>query len=210
MPSPMDRLIEGYREFRATAWAEHRRRFERLAERGQRPRALVIACSDSRVDPQMIFNAGPGEPFVVRNVANLVPPYAPDAEYHGTSAAVEFAVRVLEVDDVVVMGHGRCGGIVALLEGAPPEAADFVAPWVAMATPARERARAALGAQAPAEALQLCCEHESVKLSLANLRSFPWLAARERDGLLALHGCHFAVATGALWKLGADGAFAPV
>src|SRR3712207_9118942 len=104
----MERLIDGYRRFRAEAWRRHRDLFEALASRGQSPRALVIACSDSRVDPQMIFGAAPGELFVIRNVANLVPPYAPDADYHGTSAAVEFAVRALVVRDVIVLGHADC------------------------------------------------------------------------------------------------------
>ncbi|MFC7540562.1 carbonic anhydrase [Siccirubricoccus deserti] len=118
----MDALIDGYRRFRAETWPQQRARFEALAAEGQSPQTMVIACSDSRVDPQMIFSAAPGELFVVRNVANLVPPYMPDAAFHGTSAALEFAVRVLRVRQVVVLGHAQCGGVRALLEGAPPEA----------------------------------------------------------------------------------------
>jgi carbonic anhydrase len=197
----VDRLIAGYRAFRETAWPEYKNRFARLAEEGQRPRALVIACSDSRVDPQMIFNAGPGELFVVRNVANLVPPYAPNGDYHGTSAAIEFAVRTLRVKDLVVMGHGRCGGIATLLAGDPDGSFDFVHPWVSIAAPARARAIAALGAKSPPEALQLRCEHETVKTSLENLRSFPWIAEAERRKELHLHGCHFDVGTGELQHL---------
>ena len=118
----MDELIDGYRRFRRETWPQGEARFGVVAREGQRPRTLVIAVLDSRVDPQMIFGAAPGELFVVRNVANLVPPYAPDAAYHGTSAAIEFAVRGLEVEQVVVLGHAQCGGIRALLEGTPAEA----------------------------------------------------------------------------------------
>ena len=133
----MQALIDGYRRFRANAWLERRRLFETLAVEGQAPRALVIACADSRVDPAMIFDAAPGELFIVRNVANLVPPYAPDAAYHGTSAAIEFAVCVLEVPDIVVLGHANCGGVRALLEGVPDGARDFVGPWISIAIEAR-------------------------------------------------------------------------
>ena len=121
----MDRLLNGYRRFRRDRWPERRQQFETLADTGQRPRALVVSCADSRVDPGMIFDAGPGELFVVRNVANLVPPFAPDKAYHGTSAALEFAVRILEVPDILVMGHAMCGGVRALLEGAPAGASDL-------------------------------------------------------------------------------------
>jgi carbonic anhydrase len=133
----MDRLIEGYRRFRSTQWPERRASFEALAQQGQSPRAMVIACSDSRVDPAMIFAAGPGELFVIRNVANLVPPYGPDAEPHATSAALEFAIRVLQVPDVIVMGHAMCGGISALLQGSPHPVGDFLGPWMRIAEPAK-------------------------------------------------------------------------
>jgi carbonic anhydrase len=190
----MQRLIDGYRRFRAETWPRERGRFEALAEHGQRPRAMVITCADSRVDPQLIFGAAPGELFVVRNVANLVPPYAPDAAYHGTSAALEFGVRVLAVRDLVVLGHGQCGGVRALLGGAPAEAADFVAPWMRIARPARDRALAC----EPAEARQEACEHEVVRLSLANLMTFPWVREAVETGRLRLHGMHFAIHTGVL------------
>ena len=190
----MEDLIEGYRRFRAETWARERDRFEALAERGQSPRALVVACADSRVDPQMIFSAAPGELFVVRNVANLVPPYQPDAAYHGTSAALEFGVRVLAIRDLVVLGHGQCGGVRALLEGAPAEAADFVVPWMRIARPARDRVLAC----EPAEARQEAGEHEVVRLSLANLMTFPWVREAVEAGRLRLHGMHFAIHTGVL------------
>ncbi len=136
----MEKLIAGYRSFRSKNWVEHRALFESLAENGQRPQALVIACVDSRVDPAMIFDSAPGTVLTVRNVANLVPPYAPDHAYHGTSAALEFGVRVLEVRDLIVLGHSSCGGVQALLNGAPEKGRDFIAPWMELARPALERA----------------------------------------------------------------------
>lgn len=199
----MQHLLDGYARFRTSAWPGRRALFEHLAAQGQRPRTLVIACSDSRVDPAMIFDAGPGELFVVRNVANLVPPYQPDGRYHGTSAALEFGVRVLQVQHLVVLGHGRCGGIEALLRGAPDSAQDFVAPWMGIAAPARARA---LQCDTP-EAQQQCCEYEAVKLSLANLMTFPWIAERVGNGALHLHGAWFAVHTGVLDLLQPDGSF---
>jgi len=193
----MNRLLDGYRRFREETWPAQRDRFMALAEQGQRPETMLIACSDSRVDPQMIFSAAPGELFVVRNVANLVPPYMPDANLHGTSAAVEFGVRVLQVRQLVVMGHALCGGIRALLEGVPPAAGDFVAGWIGIA----ERARAvALRCDAP-DAQQQAGEHEAVRISLANLMTFPWVAEAVAEGRLTLRGAHFGVATGRLMLL---------
>lgn len=197
----MDALIDGYRRFRAETWPRERARFEELAARGQRPHTMVIACSDSRVDPQMIFSAGPGELFVVRNVANLVPPYMPDAQFHGTSAAVEFAVRVLKVDRIVVMGHALCGGISALLNGAPPEVQDFVAGWIGIAQRART---VALRCDVP-EQRQEVAEHEAVRISLDNLMTFPWVREAVAAGTLSLHGAHFGVATGRLVLVPAQG-----
>jgi carbonic anhydrase len=151
----MEDLIAGYRRFRAGTWRHERSRFDELSKFGQKPRALVIGCSDSRTDPQMLFNAAPGELFVIRNVANLVPPYGPDDQPHESSAAIEFAVRVLKVPQIIVMGHAMCGGIQALLNGAPAEVSDFVGQWVCIAEPARARAMTA-----PAERQQDICEHE--------------------------------------------------
>ena len=203
----MDDLLAGYRRFRAEAWPQHRERYLRLSQEGQSPRTLVIACADSRVDPQLIFDAGPGELFVVRNVANLVPPYMPDSAYHGTSAAIEFAVRGLNVRDIIVMGHGQCGGIHMLLNGAPDHLTDFVSGWVEIAAPARKAAFACIGS--PAEK-QLAAEHEAVKTSLANIHTFPWVVDAIAAGTLRLSGLHFAVATGKLTRLGEDGTFQPV
>ena len=199
----MDSLIDGYRKFRETDWPERKALFQDLAQRGQRPAAMVIACSDSRVDPAMIFGAGPGEMFVVRNVANLVPPYAPDGAYHGTSAALEFAVRTLEVAEVIVLGHAMCGGVRFLLEGGE-DRTDFVGSWVNIAQAARARVLACH----PADP-QTACEQETVRLSLANLRTFPWVAEREADGRVSLHGATFDIRTGILQRLGPDDRFAP-
>jgi len=201
----MDDLIAGYRRFRAGTWPQERNRFEELSRLGQNPRALVIACSDSRTDPQMVFNAAPGELFVVRNVANLVPPYGPDRQPHGVSSAVEFAVRALRVPDIIVMGHAMCGGIQALLQGTPPELSDFVGPWVRIAEPARQKAM-----QVPAEQRHVFCEHESVRLSLANLMTFPWIKQAAEAGSLRLHGCYFGIRSGILEHLGPDGEFHPI
>ncbi len=154
----MDDLIAGYRRFRASTWQTERSRFEALSRLGQRPRALIIACSDSRTDPQMVFNARPGELFVIRNVANIVPPYGPDDHPHGVSSAIEFAVRSLKVREIVVLGHAMCGGIQALLNGAPREVSDFVGQWVSIAEPARE-----IALKAPPELQQQVCEHEAVR-----------------------------------------------
>jgi carbonic anhydrase len=196
----MDRLIEGYREFRATTWPKERTRYEKLAEAGQKPETLVIACSDSRVDPQTVFGAGPGELFVVRNVAGLVPRYKPDANYHGTSAALEFGVRVLKVGRIVVLGHARCGGVQTLVEGAPAEARDFVEPWMGIA---REALRSR---PAPPSSVdkQTHYETEVVRITLENLLSFPWINDAVKSGTLELHGFRFDVSTGVLGLLEED------
>jgi carbonic anhydrase len=198
----MDELIAGYRRFRSGTWLHERNRFEELSRYGQQPRALVIACSDSRTDPQMVFNAAPGELFVVRNVANLVPPYGPDNQPHGVSSAIEFAVRALCVPDIIVMGHAMCGGIQALLQGTPPELSDFVGPWVQIAEPARQKAM-----QVPPEQRHVFCEHESVRLSLGNLMTFPWVRQAVEAGKMRLHGCYFGIRSGVLESLADDGQF---
>jgi carbonic anhydrase len=198
----MEDLLAGYRRFRQSGWPERRARFEALSDHGQRPQVLVVACVDSRVDPAVIFDTHPGELLTIRNVANLVPPYAPDAAYHGTSAALEFGVRVLGIPHLVVLGHGQCGGVQALMRGAPDNARDFVANWMSIAEPAR---RVALACDEPAR--EHACELEVVKVSLANLRSFPWIAAREAAGTLKMHGAWFAIRTGELMLLRPDGSF---
>jgi carbonic anhydrase len=203
----MERLLAGYRSFRENVWPERRAAYEALAEFGQSPLAMVIACSDSRLDPSMIFGAPPGGLFVVRNVANLVPPYQPDAAHHGTSAALEFGVRSLEVPDLIVMGHALCGGVAALLHGVPPTLSDFVGNWMQIAARARKRVAEAVQGD---EAIRAACERETVRVSLENLMTFPWIAERVQDGRLRLHGTFYQISTGVLERLGEDGVFRPV
>ncbi len=195
----MDRLIEGYRRFRSEFWPGQRERYEALANSGQSPETLVIACSDSRVDPQTVFGAAPGELFVVRNVAGLVPTYQPDSGYHGTSAALEFAVRVLKVKRIVVLGHVQCGGILAMVEGAPPEARDFVEPWMSMARSVLSDLPERHGPGALNR-----CEVEVVRLSLGNLLTFPWIREAVDAGALSLAGFRFEIRTGILERLVGD------
>ena len=194
----MDPLIEGYRKFRAETWPAERARYEALARWGQSPETLVIACSDSRVDPQTIFGAVPGELFVVRNVAALVPKYEPDPGHHGTSAALEFGVKVLKVARIVVLGHGQCGGVRAMAYGPPPQARDFIASWVEIGAPA-------LDAGAGPEPKLDRIEAEVVRVSLGNLRTFPWIAEAEAAGRLILQGYLFDVHTGVLASVEPDG-----
>jgi carbonic anhydrase len=205
-------LIEGYRRFRETGWKRERERWSELAE-GQNPRVMIIACSDSRVDPSQIFDAKPGEIFVVRNVAALAPPFETSLGYHGVSAALEFAVTQLEVEEIVVVGHGSCGGCAAALTGqfdnAEHGAGHFISEWVEMLRDARDSVRHRHGAL-DAEAFRQM-ELEAVKVSLANLRTFPWIAQREQEGRLTLHGAHFSVSEGRLYLLDeAEAEFRPV
>jgi carbonic anhydrase len=206
------RLVEGYRRFREQDWPRERARWAELAE-GQSPKVMVIACADSRSDPAEIFDSRPGEIFVVRNIAALAPPYETTPGHHGVSAALEFGVTQLEVEELLVLGHGSCGGCAAALtgqfDGAPSGEGHFIANWVSMLHPVRDEVRAhhhELNADAVRE-----MEWEAVKLSLANLRTFPWIAEREREGRLKLHGAHFSIAEGRLYVLDeAEGTFHPV
>jgi carbonic anhydrase len=199
-------LLQGYQRFRQTDWQRQRARWAELAE-GQSPKTMVIACSDSRVDPAAIFDVSPGEMFVVRNVANLVPPFELGGGRHGVSAALEFAVTQLEVEEIIVMGHGQCGGVAAALsrrfEGAKPGEGGFIAHWIDLLDDARDKVVSKHGDQANTE-----LEHEAVKVSLANLRSFACIREREGDGRLKLHGAWFAISDGQLHLLDeATGAF---
>ena len=196
-------LIEGYRRFRASEWPKERERFELTADHGQQPHTLVIACSDSRVDPQMILGAHPGELFVVRNVANLVPPFEQDDAHHGTSAAIEFAVRILKVARILVLGHGMCGGVKMLLDDPAPVGFDFATRWMNLALDAK---RATRNDDAP-EARRKACEEATVRLSLTNLLTFPWVAERVNASSLTLHGGYFDIRYGTLFILQPDGSF---
>jgi carbonic anhydrase len=208
----MTKLIEGYRRFREHDWANERQRWSELAE-GQSPKIMVIACSDSRVEPAQIFDVRPGEIFVVRNVAALAPPYETSRGFHGVSAALEFAVTQLDVGEILVMGHGMCGGCAAALTGqfsdTMPGEGHFIADWVRMLDGAREAVRGR-HKQIDRDAF-LDMEREAVKVSLANLRTFPWISEREFAGALKLHGAHFSIAEGQLYILDeAEDAFRPV
>jgi carbonic anhydrase len=201
----MDPLIEGHLRFRAVTWPAERDRYESLAKLGQSPETMVIACSDSRVDPQTVFGAIPGELFVVRNVAGLVPPYTPDTGYHGTSAALEFAVRVLKVARIAVLGHALCGGVMSMVEGAPGVARDFVEPWMRIAEPALQ----AVPRQLSRDDRLCACEMEVVRLSLNNLLTFPWIREAVDAGALRLQGFRFDIRSGLLTTL-VDGRFVQV
>ncbi|MGN6101520.1 MAG: carbonic anhydrase [Devosia sp.] len=193
-----DRLVNGYRSFVEGRFARERSRYAMLAEAGQQPEIMLIGCVDSRVSPEVIFDAAPGEILVVRNVANIVPPYQPDhATQHGTSAALEFGVQALNVKHVVVLGHAQCGGIRFFAEAsAPLSEGNFISQWMSQIAPAA----AALGPHAryDREAFQRRLEFASVELSLKNLMSFPWVREKVEAGRLHLHGAYFGVATGRL------------
>ena len=206
-------LLEGYRRFRNGAFLQQKVRFDDLASEGQTPKLMIIACSDSRVDPSQIFDVAPGEVFVVRNVAALVPPFETAPGHHGVSAALEFAVQFLKVKRIVVMGHGKCGGCKAALtremHGTEPGEGGFIADWIAMLDAARETVVAAHGDHG--HAAERAMELAGVKVSLANLRTFPCVRQKERSGELRLTGAFFAISDGLLHILDeASGAFAPV
>tara|TARA_R110002124_G_scaffold115667_1_gene271592 strand:- start:128 stop:775 length:648 start_codon:yes stop_codon:yes gene_type:complete len=192
-------LIEGYKAFRNGTYRQNVERYRALGETDQQPKALIIACCDSRADPAMIFSSDPGELFVVRNVANLVPPYQPDEHYHGTSAAIEFAIEGLNIKDVIVMGHARCGGIKALYEsqhGNPPKG-EFVSGWMSMAQGVAEHVHEHHADLDAAKQIRMM-EMRGVVSSLDQLRTFPFIRQRETEGRLRLHGCFYGIATGVL------------
>ncbi len=205
--SGFDDLLRGYRRFRAGAYSTQRARFDMLAHQGQAPRVMVIACSDSRVDPSMIFDSGPGEMFVVRNVANLVPPFETGGGRHGVSAALEFAVTQLEVEEIVVLGHGGCGGVKASLseafKDAEPGEGGFIAHWMDLLDEERDRVRAAAALDSGMD-MHRALEEAAVRVSLRNLRTFPCIPIREAKGQLTLRGAYFAIADGVLHILDSD------
>ncbi|MEE4200561.1 carbonic anhydrase [Erythrobacter sp.] len=205
-------LLKGYRRFREETYPRQKARFDMGAAEGQHPKLMIIGCSDSRVDPAQIFDVDPGEIFVVRNVAALVPPFERKPGLHGVSAAVEFAVQMLEVKQILVMGHGRCGGCKAALTGnymgmAPGEG-GFIANWIDLLGEAREpvaRKHGTSGRKA-----ELAMEFAAIRQSLTNLRSFPWVADKEAGGVLKLRGAHFSIREGVLYSLDEEtGEFLP-
>jgi carbonic anhydrase len=209
MPFPQ-RLVEGYREFADGRLRREQGRYRELAEAGQSPEVMVIGCCDSRVSPEVIFDARPGELFVVRNVANIVPPYEPDGHAHGVSAALEFGVAALKVKHIVVLGHARCGGVKAFAENAEPlSPGDFIGNWMRLMAPAAEKA-------GPQDKLSWAdyitrLEQANVANSLDNLKTFPRLRELIASGRIAIHGAYFGVATGdLLLRDESTGAFVPV
>ena len=196
MPLPQQ-LIDGYRAFLIGRLRHEQDRYRDLAESGQSPRIMVIGCCDSRVSPEVIFDARPGELFVVRNVANIVPPYAPDDRAHGVSAALEFGVGALKVKHIVVLGHAQCGGVKAYAEDAEPlSPGDFIGNWMKLLAPAAEKL-GPRGAFSPADYLTKL-EQANVINSLDNLMTFPRLRKLIERGQVAIHGAYFGVATGQL------------
>ncbi|GJD93206.1 carbonic anhydrase [Methylobacterium iners] len=188
-----EKLTQGYRSFLEGRLPSEVQRYAALAQ-GQNPEILLIGCCDSRVSPEVIFDTGPGELFIVRNVANIVPPYEEGGEYHGTSAAIEFAVQALEVKHIVVLGHASCGGIKAYATGAAPLSnSNFIGKWVSLVAPAAERVADRDG---PDYLTRL--EYAMVAQSLDNLMTFPFVRDRVTGGRLALHGAHFGIARGEL------------
>jgi carbonic anhydrase len=200
-----DHLREGYETFLTGRFPSEHERFRQLAEKGQRPTTMIIGCCDSRVSPEVIFDARPGELFVLRNVANLVPPYEPDNHYHGASAALEYAVMALKVQHIVVLGHAQCGGVAAFAESlvndeTPPlSEGDFIGRWIKLLAPAAERAGPPpkQTTRAYVEKLEL----EAIKQGLRNLRGFPMIQTLEKRHYLNLHGAYFSVMDGSLHAL---------
>lgn len=200
-------LIEGYKRFRNDAYVKQKARFDALASDGQAPPVMIISCCDSRVDPATVFDTIPGQVFALRNVANLVPPYETGGGLHGVSAAIEFGVLGLEVRHIVILGHAQCGGIKASLSGSDlgQKGHSFVDKWVGIIDDARDAVLAS-HCDDPQHALEL----ETVKVSLANLRTFPFITEREKAGQLKLHGAYFGIAEGQLHVLDeATGIFSP-
>ncbi len=209
-----DRLVSGYEAFLGGRFAREHDRFQHLAKEGQNPRILLIGCCDSRVSPEVIFDASPGEIFVIRNIANLVPPYSPNDDLHGTSAALEYAVLGLRVEHIVILGHARCGGVRAYADAdldpyqKPLSAGDFIGKWISLIAPAAAK----IGpATEPVEEYSERLALASIIQGLANLRTFPAVATLEKRGILALHGAYFGILEGKLLALDEPaGRFLPI
>ena len=209
MPFPQS-LIQGYRAFLDGRLRREQDRYRELGETGQSPEVMVIGCCDSRVSPEVIFDARPGELFVVRNVANIVPPYQPDGQAHGVSAALEFGVAALNVKHIVVLGHARCGGVKAFAEDAEPlSPGDFIGKWMRLMAPAADKAGPRGALSWPDYLTRL--EQANIANSMDNLLTFPRLRKRVERGQVALHGAYFGVASGQLSvRDETTGAFVPV
>lgn len=199
MPKDIETLIQGYQKFRNDYFNDSNSAFEDLVRWGQRPKILMIACSDSRVDPALVMNCQPGDLFVIRNVANLVPPYEDDQSYHGTSAALQFGVCSLGIRHVILFGHTQCGGIQALLEQAPETCGQkgFIAKWMELAKPAHEAVLEYHPEKSLDEKTTLCGQYSLIN-SLKNLETFPWIADKVQEGSLFLHAWNFDLSKGIL------------
>jgi len=196
MSSP-EQLIAGFRRFREHHFADDGMKFQDLVQFGQTPKALVVACCDSRVDPALVLDCEPGDLFVIRNVANLVPPAENQGHYHGTSAALEFGVRNLGVPHIIVLGHAQCGGIHALLEGSVDKDEPFIAEWMGIAEAAREHVELSF-AGASDKLRHRVCEQQAILVSLNNLMTFSWIRERVEQRKLTLHGWYFDIEGGEL------------
>lgn len=206
-PKPLE---DGYRLWRDERLPQERGRLAQLAALGQAPIALVIGCCDSRVSPETIFSAGPGELFVLRNVANVIPPYRPDGAHHGTSAAIEFALGGLAVPHVVVMGHSQCGGVRAYLDSRVDTKGEFIGPWMSLIEGAKEDALAR-NPNLKGKALENAVEEAAIRVSIGNLRTFPEIQRREAEGLITISGLHLNISNGELRALDEKtGDFSPV
>lgn len=195
----IEKLVEGFKRFRSHNYEDNRALFDRLATQGQSPKSLVVGCCDSRVDPAIVTDCDPGDLFIIRNVANLVPPFETSGNYHGTSAALEFGVRHLEVENIIVLGHAQCGGIRALLNQAPGAEPQegFISGWMKVAGHARNRVLSRMYGE-PLEKQARTCEQEGILVSLDNLLTFPWILERVAQRKLALHGWYFDMENGEL------------
>lgn len=194
-------LLSGYRYFMDQRYANEQQRYHDLATEGQSPTTMIIACCDSRAAPETIFDCGPGEVFVLRNVANLVPPFEADGGQHGTSAGIEFAVQGLGVQNIVIMGHGRCGGIHAALNPSdtPLATGDFIGKWMSLLEPVAAQFKD--NGLMTAGERQTAFERISIRNSIQNLRTFPYVSALEKEGKLSVHGAWFDIKSGELWVL---------
>ncbi|NWH07606.1 MAG: carbonic anhydrase [Alphaproteobacteria bacterium] len=199
--APIDRLVDGYRKFRRTTFPSLQRDFRRLAKEGQSPKILLIGCADSRVSPNLIFATPPGTMFVARNVGNIVPPHDPNTQARSIGAAIEYAVKVLAVTDIVIKGHARCGGVAAMLNrGVNLPETDYLKPWVEIAEPARMLLPADYESLSE-EKKRLASELAVIQNSIMNLSGFPWVRERLEAGMLKIHGLHFDMHDGSLMRL---------
>ena len=193
---PIAKLTNGFRVFREGPFQDQRATYEALVDQGQKPKIVVVACSDSRVDPAIVLQADPGDLFIVRNVANLVPPYEREGHYHGTSSALEYAVQHLDVEHIIVLGHAHCGGVRSLFEKRAQESDGnhFVPVWMSLVESAYLRVEGTMP-DAPLKVKARVCEQSAVLVSLENLMTFPFIRQRVGDGRLRLHGWHIDIRT---------------